>query len=240
MSSFSKHEITWNDKRISRIWDYYSSNPSIRNQYFGFKAGKYVIREITKNIDIGEFERILDFSCGPGDLLNVLLPLLKANQKGYGVDPSLSSVNIVNERFKDNKKFAGAELLENISKLYPGGMFDLIIATEVVEHLNDSDLEQMLHDTKRMMKKGGYLVITTPNNEDREANKTMCPDCGCIFHRWQHQRSFTAESLERELKKYSFVTRNLRAVAWVSNLRKYVSFIKPLAKDGLIYIGQRT
>lgn len=240
MSSYSIHEITWNEKKISRIWDYYSSNPSIRNQYFGFKAGKHVIKEITRNMDIRKLDKILDFSCGPGDLLDALLPLLKGNQKAYGVDISLSSVDLVNERFKDDNNFAGAELLENFSKIYQGGMFDLIISTEVVEHLNDSDLEQMLQEAKRTMKKGGYLVITTPNDEDREANKTICPDCGCIFHRWQHQRSFTAESLKNELKKHSFVTRSIRAVAWASQIRKYLGFIKPLPKNGLIYIGQKT
>jgi hypothetical protein len=98
----------------------------------------------------------------------------------------------------------------------------------------------MLHETNRTLKQGGFIVITTPNNENMEENKTMCPECGCVFHRWQHQRTFSAKSLELVLRNYGFVTKIVKEIAWASPLRKLAGLVKPLPKNGLIYIGQKS
>ena len=46
--------------------------------------------------------------------------------------------------------------------------------------------------------------MTTPSNEDLEAGTVGCPACGCLFHRMQHIRSFTAETLTRMVEEAGF------------------------------------
>ncbi len=41
--------------------------------------------------------------------------------------------------------------------------FDFVMLSEVLEHLIPSDAPAVLKEIKRVLKKGGYLVITTPN-----------------------------------------------------------------------------
>jgi len=46
------------------------------------------------------------------------------------------------------------------------------------------------------------VVITTPNNEDLELSQCYCPISNTLFHRWQHVRSFTEETLAALLAKH--------------------------------------
>jgi hypothetical protein len=65
----------------------------------------------------------------------------------------------------------------------------------------------MLGEIRRILKPGtGYLFVTTPNNENLEASTVFCPECGAVFHRYQHLRSFTIESLEELMRSHGFAT----------------------------------
>jgi hypothetical protein len=44
--------------------------------------------------------------------------------------------------------------------------------------------------------------VTTPNNEDLELGMAYCPVSNTLFHRWQHVRSFTGESLSCLLSRH--------------------------------------
>lgn len=236
---FSKHEIEWNPEKIQRIWDYYSSNPAYQKQYFAYCVGKYVANEILKSINIKKMNRIVDFSCGTGDLLENLIPYLKDDQSIFGTDVSQSSIDIVNGRFEKYSAFKGADVVSKYLTSWRDESFDLIISTEVVEHLDDTDLSTILNDFSRLLKEGGYLVITTPNNEDLDASKIICPDCGCIFHKWQHQRTWTTVSLKEEIEKYSFVTKKAQSIYWASAKRRFLYNIMKRPKDRLFYIGRK-
>ena len=46
---------------------------------------------------------------------------------------------------------------------YPDNFFDLIYCFDVVEHINDHELRQVLCEVARVLKRRGYLLFTTPN-----------------------------------------------------------------------------
>ena len=46
------------------------------------------------------------------------------------------------------------------------------------------------------------MLLPPPNNEDLEMNMSYCPESNLLFHRWQHVRSFTEQSLKGLLAKY--------------------------------------
>lgn len=98
--------------------------------------------------------RVLDVGCGNGGYLSVL------NDCGwevYGVDFSKKAVRYAqNERGLNNVKQAKAEKLDFIDNF-----FGLVMMNHLIEHLQNP--KDSLLEAKRVLKKGGILVITTPN-----------------------------------------------------------------------------
>jgi len=74
-------------------------------------------------------------------------------------------------------------------------VFDTVVCTDVLEHLNDEDLLSCIRELNRVLKPGGMLILTTLNQEDLTAETVRCPDCGCVFHRWGHQQAFSVTQL---------------------------------------------
>ena len=242
--NFERHDIEWNPDKISRFWDYISSNAAMSCKFFGLRSGDHVAAVINKSINFKELHSILDLSSGKGDVLSSCFRYLKGNQRAYATDYSVENVDCVNERFKDNPLFGGAHRLQDYPSQFSDSSFDLIIITEVVEHLNDEDLASMLSEANRLLVTGGYICITTPNDEVLEENHVMCPDCGCVFHRWQHVRTWTITSLQQLLAKYSFQPKLIRKLAWDSVLKKRILLnlavkLNLIAPNGLVYIGKK-
>ena len=71
----------------------------------------------------------------------------------------------------------------------------------------DSHLDVTLQELRRILKpRTGYLFLTTPNNENLEASTVFCPECGAVFHHYQHLRSFTVDSLQELMHSHGFTT----------------------------------
>jgi len=191
---FAPRQIDWTPELVRRFWDHYSSNPALADTYFTKSLGPHLIDYIAKRIRIGT---AVDFGCGRGDLIGHLLPRYEC----YGVDQSPESVEGVNQRFGDNPNFKGAFVG---SGQLPDASADTVFAVEVIEHMDDASIETMLREARRILKPGGHLVLTTPNDEDLRASEIMCPSCGCIFHRMQHVRSWSAQTLERYVASFGF------------------------------------
>ena len=115
----------------------------------------------------------------------------------FATDMSAESVTTTNTRFDGVESFAGAQCITDLSDL-PENYYDLILMTEVIEHLSPDETPSVLRKLATLAAPGGRVLITTPNDENLKTMDVMCPDCGCTFHRWQHQQSWTLERL-REL-----------------------------------------
>lgn len=99
--------------------------------------------------------KILDAGCGDGGMLleiKKLFPLIDV----YGVDISRVGCEIAERRGIKTK-------VADLNKKIPerNNFFDFVIAHEVIEHLIDPD--RFLEESHRVLKKGGHLIITTPN-----------------------------------------------------------------------------
>ena len=75
---------------------------------------------------------------------------------------------------------------------------------EVIEHILDEQLDETLGRLAALTKPAGTLVVTTPNNEDLDLGMAYCPVSNLLFHRWQHVRSFTRETLCAVLDRFGF------------------------------------
>ena len=72
--------------------------------------------------------------------------------------------------------------------------FDLVMATEILEHLPEALYSQVLGEMSRVA--GRYILITVPNSENLQEHKAACAVCGSKFHVWGHLRSYTSKVLE--------------------------------------------
>lgn len=99
-------------------------------------------------------ETILDAGCGEGFSLNKLA-INKIGKKFEGVDGSKTALSLGRKLFPHLVFKYG-----NVYKLpYKDNFFDLVICTEVLEHLHNP--KKALHEILRVSKK--YAIISVPN-----------------------------------------------------------------------------
>ena len=79
-----------------------------------------------------------------------------------------------------------------------------VFLIEVMEHLTPELMAATYAELSRVLRPGGHLIITVPNDENLDANSVACPECGCVFHRMQHLQRYTAESLAQRLTAAGF------------------------------------
>ncbi len=82
--------------------------------------------------------------------------------------------------------------------------FDMVVCLETIEHLLPEHLEGVLDELLRVVRPEGVVLLTTPNSEDLTAQMVFCPNCCSEFHRWQHVRRWTPNSLGDELAARGF------------------------------------
>lgn len=234
------HEIEWTTEKSKRLWDYYGPDPKRASTFFGYQAGRFVAKMLFANISTHGQTRLLDFSCGPGDVIAACLERMRNTQEIHATDFSDINVRRVADRFKNERQFKGAVLTRSLPCPYPDGLFDVVIATEVIEHLLDSELDGMLAECHRLLTPGGRVFFTTPNEEDYDASKVLCPECGCIFHRWQHVRTWTVGTLRAHMERAGFITQVVKPESWLNWRGELVSLLvnRRILKTGLVYIGK--
>ncbi len=132
-----------------------------RQQSFYDKIPEYVelqgynpdkIRFILDSVDTGL--RILDVGCNNGFIGSMLL---RKKNDVYGID-------IAEHKIRRAKKRGVKAIVidvENESFPFRSNYFDIVLLTDVIEHVFDTDL--LLQKIYKVLKPGGTLLITTPN-----------------------------------------------------------------------------
>ncbi len=123
------------------------------NRYGLFRAG-LILRQLSMLTELPEAPRICDLGCGAGWFTNML------NAFGPTVGVDLSDVTRAQQRYPECQ-FVSANILEWEC---PPESFDVVVSVEVIEHLDTRPLqEKYLALVHRILKPGGYLMLTTPN-----------------------------------------------------------------------------
>ena len=98
----------------------------------------------------------LDLGCNDGQVTRIVAKIVKAKEV-YGIDIDCDALKKAEK--KGIKVFA-LDLSKDKIPLEDESV-DLVTAFEVIEHLTNPD--NMLRETFRVLKKGGYLLLSTPN-----------------------------------------------------------------------------
>lgn len=236
---FEQHEIGWTREKISRFWNYYASSKAREDTYFSKLLGGGVLDEIGRRIALKG--PVLDYGCGMGFMLE---ELLRRKVPCQGLEFSEKTVDTLIRNFGDRPHFGGIILGREIPFPVDNGCFELVLMIESLEHLLPDDLEVILKELFRMIRRGGHIAITAPHRENLEKTKVICPDCGAIFHRMQHLSSWTPGRTRMLMESKGFETVFCREVTFrqrsrLNSLRSWFDRLSRKNLPHLLYIGQK-
>lgn len=159
------------------IWEYFQNEAP---ESFAGSASRaaYLLRFV------GRTGRVLNVGAGAGTFEEA------AAARGLEVsslDPSPKTIERLRQRLGLGDR---ARVGYGQSIPFPDGAFDVVVLSEVLEHLPDDVLQATLAEAARVLRKGGRLLGTVPARENLADQRVVCPDCGKRFHRWGHVQSF--------------------------------------------------
>lgn len=177
-------ELKYYDQK--EVWKKYDNNVKEINR------AKKVITLIPNDV-----KSMLDIGCGNGIITNMI-------EKPFVVGLDFAKIPLT--QVKTNAIQASFVALPIKSK-----KFDLILITEVLEHLDDETYIKAIKEIKRL--KANYLLITVPFNENVELGLCKCSICGNLFNASHHYRKFNnsnswfnKEFLEYVLEKTEYAS----------------------------------
>jgi ubiquinone/menaquinone biosynthesis C-methylase UbiE len=115
---------------------------------------------VSRRAGLDKVPIVLDVGCGLGFDLANLSKL--SSLTGYGTDLSLTRLKVaLSDNSQKKFKFVQADV-QNLP--FKDSSFDIVICSEVIEHL--PEVNSCLKGIQRVLKKGGFLFVTTPNRWD--------------------------------------------------------------------------
>jgi len=194
-----KTATDWTPEHVKRLWTYWNSKPHLQGENFSYQVGAGIANFLQST---GRLKgKVLDYGCGLGYLLQ---HLLAEGLECAAAEFSTESVDLVNGKFQGHPKWRGARLVNGLPTQFHTGEFDVVTCTETLEHLSEDLLTDVVAEMYRLVKPGGLVLFTTPDDEDLQQAMTYCPFCEAEFHKVQHLRSFTAASLRALLMSHGF------------------------------------
>jgi len=129
--------------------DYYKAR-------FVFDKGRTVVwRAINEYFAkfVNQSDTVLDIGCGYGDFTNGI----KAKKK-FAIDLNEDMHSYLNSEVE----FMAQSVLEPYSHISTNSV-DVVFASNLLEHFNDTELSQLLLQVKAVLKNGGKLILMQPN-----------------------------------------------------------------------------
>jgi len=133
---------------------------------------------------------IVDVGCGDGAITNVLVESYRV----IGIDISLEALKHLSA--KVSRVLGSADSLP-----FKGKCADVVLCSELLEHLPEDGFFKAISEMKRISQK--YILITVPNNEKLRRRYTKCNSCGFEFHIYGHLRSFNLRKLAQFFVGYN-------------------------------------
>lgn len=80
---------------------------------------------------------------------------------------------------------------------------DAIIASEVLEHMTNEELEIIVNEVYRCLKKWWIALFTFPARENLRVNTCSCPNCGEVFHKWWHKQYWDNQKIQKTFEQFA-------------------------------------
>lgn len=191
----------------SKLWTYHQT-ANAENLAMGYPRQDMLHKKIASLVKAQG--TILEIGFGDG----YLLKRLSDKYKCFGADVSLENVEQMRKRIPSVK----FELMGIDGRLpYQKDFFDAFVASEVLEHMTNSELDKAVKEIYRVLKPGGTAVITVPAKENLKENKCFCPNCGHIFHKWGHKQTWNLSKVRKIFSKFKLLNSKEFFVPYIGN-----------------------
>jgi 2-polyprenyl-3-methyl-5-hydroxy-6-metoxy-1,4-benzoquinol methylase len=159
-----------------------------------------ILEELLLHIPQTSICRVLDVGSGRGANLGVL--------SGYCATVVASDISLrILGASREGHRRAGFVAADVQSLPFKSGSFDVIVSTEVLEHV--PDLSCAILESERILREGGYLVVSTPNYGNLIGAVKLYKDWKKKRRAWEPwgahaggmERFMTARTLDRALRK---------------------------------------
>jgi len=164
---------------------------------------------------------MVDLGCGNGNQTSDIMKLVSAKEV-YGID-----INQINLAEAEKKGVTGIRSDLSTDKLpFEDNYFDLVILSEVIEHLLNPD--NVLKESYRVLKSNGYFIVTSPNlsswmNRIYLLLGYQPPDVEVstkirVGNPWRigplsgHIRPFTAQAMKELLSYHGFIVKHIQGL----------------------------
>lgn len=131
---------------------------------------------------------LLDVGCGSGYGANELSAVA---QTVIGIDIWREGIIYCHSRYGDKASFIVASALH---LPFRENTFDVVTSFQVIEHIDPKMVNHYLEEVKRVLRKGGTFILTTPNRKLRllPLQKPWNPE---------HKKEYDAQELRRVLER---------------------------------------
>jgi SAM-dependent methyltransferase len=168
---------------------------------------RYRVAQITRLCGRLDGRRVVDLGCGWGTISFALAP--EAGEV-VGVDFAGAALGICRRRLeaepRPNLRFVRSDAARTG---LAGGRWDLVVAADLVEHLEPEETLKVYREARRLLRRGGRLVIWTPNPghflERLRARGVLRPDPTHVDYK-------TLDRVVREVEAEGFRTEVARHV----------------------------
>ncbi|MEO6036217.1 MAG: class I SAM-dependent methyltransferase [Verrucomicrobiota bacterium] len=190
--------------------EYEEQYHSLEEKHWWFLGRRHLVRQLVLQSNADRNCRILEIGCSGGPLIQQL------HADGYanitGIDISAEAIALSRRRGLRNVHVMDAQ-----NPTFPDESFDLITASDVLEHL--SDAPRALREWHRLLRPGGVLIVFVPAfmflwTAHDEVNK--------------HFQRYRRDELNRLIEKTSFDVR--RSSYWIFLLFFPVALVRSLRK----------
>lgn len=183
-----------------------SKEPNKDEQYRGNIILRFIEKYVVSSKGAEPGIKMLDLGCGRGWLTNVLARYGNV----IGIDPVRAAIMRARELHPSLNFDIGTA--ENI--LLKGGacQFELIVTSEVIEHVVDDQKENMMRSVYSLLKAGGFAILTTPRGE-------VWNDWKRVYTKEQPVEQWITESNLEQLSRsvgFQVIDKDRIFIPWVS------------------------
>lgn len=181
----NKEAITNDNVSGSNYWD--------EKRLYGSAFYQYPVYKFAKKIIIkNKIKRVIDVGCGPGTKLNIIKKKLK-KVHFIGIDQK-NAIDYCKKKYDFGEWYV--DNLENPFKSLDWIKGDLVICSDVIEHLQNPDV--LMNYLKQKLDFGGYIILSTP-----ERDLLNGKDC-TVSPNKQHIREWNYSELKQYFEYHSF------------------------------------
>ena len=136
----------------NRFWNTFKLNKDEKDRWIAIKP---LVESLGKT-DLS----IIDVGCGRGVFSNLI------SEYGHvvGIEPVSSVIEYGKSLYPELELYAFS--LEDYVFEFPDKKYDLVLCTEVLEHVLDK--VDFINKLKGLVKDGGHIILTTPRKEKQE------------------------------------------------------------------------